>query len=88
VPVGPVNGFKLTMRKAGNAEHGVVRISVGLSGENHSIIEDDGAQRQGSSYECAVYGVGGASSIVKDAFGAGALMLRSKDRDLEPGTRD
>ena len=69
VAVGPVEGFKLIVRKAGDAEHGVMRFDARLSSENHSIIEDDGAQRQGSSYECAVYGVDGASSIVKDETG-------------------
>jgi len=46
VSIGPVDGFELVTRQAGDADHGVMRIGIRLSGKNHSIIEDDRAQRQ------------------------------------------
>ena len=46
VPVGPVDRFELVVRQAGDAEHGVVRFGARLSGENHSVIEDDRTQTQ------------------------------------------
>ena len=47
--VRPINRFELIVRKAGEAEHGVMRFGARLTGENHSIVEDDCAQSQCSS---------------------------------------
>ena len=44
--IGPVDGFKLVARQTRYAEHRVVRIRIRLSGENHSVVEDDRAQGQ------------------------------------------
>ena len=49
VAISPVEGFELVTRQAGDAEHRVMRLGVRLSGQNHSIVEDDRAQSQYSS---------------------------------------
>ena len=49
VAVNPVELFKLLRGETGDVDHGVVRRGVGLTSENHSVVENNRAQSQRSS---------------------------------------